>query len=201
MATTTPGLRERKNQRTRDAIVRAALELSGEQGFEKTTVAQIAERADVSPRTVHAWFPFKEDIVLSGADLRVDLLATILATGEGTVLDRIRQWLEAVHLRDEGSDELERRRHRIVLSDPRLRAEYRNRQQVVEDLIAAAIVRDTDLPDNAVAARALAAAILTSLLAMQERFVKDQPAYRNDFAGTEQMLSAALNALPPPTDT
>ena len=199
--TITPGLRERKNQRTREAIVRAALELSDQQGFEKTTVAQIADRADVSPRTVHAWFPFKEDIVLSGADLRVDLLETILSTGEGTVLDRIRQWLDAVHLPDEESDELERLRHRVVLSDARLRAEYRNRQHAVEDLIAAAIVRDTELPDNAVAARALAAAILTSLLAMQERFVKAQPAYRDDFAGTEQMLNAALNALPRHTDT
>jgi len=44
------GLRERKNARTREAIIRAACELILERGFEGATVAQIAERADVAPR-------------------------------------------------------------------------------------------------------------------------------------------------------
>ena len=50
------GLRERKNARTREAITRAACELILERGFEGATIAQIAERADVAPRTVHTWF-------------------------------------------------------------------------------------------------------------------------------------------------
>ena len=59
----TIGLRERKNARTREAITRAALELTLELGFERATIAQIAERADVSPRTVHQWFRSKEEIL------------------------------------------------------------------------------------------------------------------------------------------
>ncbi|WP_029384736.1 helix-turn-helix domain-containing protein, partial [Streptomyces leeuwenhoekii] len=46
-----PGLRERKKRRTRDALLRAALELFTARGYERTTVDDIAEAADVSQRT------------------------------------------------------------------------------------------------------------------------------------------------------
>jgi AcrR family transcriptional regulator len=190
-----PGLRERKNARTRAAITRAALELALESGFEQTTVAKIAERADVAPRTVHQWFPSKEDIVLSAMDLPIDRLATELANGEGDTLDRVRRWVDGErHARTE-PDEIARLRHQLLLTDPHLRAGQRGRQQAVEDLIATAIADETRLSPDAVAPRALAAAIVTSLLAMQERFAKQREQYDEDFAGTGAMLRAALDAL------
>ncbi|MFG2717352.1 TetR/AcrR family transcriptional regulator [Streptomyces sp. NPDC048416] len=58
-------LRERKKLKTRVAIRRATYRLVAEQGYEATTVEQIAEAAEVSPSTVFRYFPTKEDIVLT----------------------------------------------------------------------------------------------------------------------------------------
>ncbi|MDH6220265.1 TetR/AcrR family transcriptional regulator [Streptomyces pseudovenezuelae] len=59
------GLRERKKIKTREAIRTATYALVKEQGYDATTIEQIAERAEVSPSTVFRYFPTKEDIVIT----------------------------------------------------------------------------------------------------------------------------------------
>ncbi|MEU3854858.1 TetR family transcriptional regulator [Streptomyces sp. NPDC029554] len=58
------GLRERKRARTHAAISEAAIALFLEHGFDQVSVAQVAEAAEVSKRTVFAYFPAKEDLVV-----------------------------------------------------------------------------------------------------------------------------------------
>ncbi|WST76009.1 TetR family transcriptional regulator [Streptomyces sp. NBC_01136] len=62
------GLRERKKLKTRIAIRDATYRLIREQGYDATTVEQIAEAAEVSASTVFRYFPTKEDIVLTDED-------------------------------------------------------------------------------------------------------------------------------------
>jgi len=61
------GLRERKKAKTRAAIQQHAFRLIRQQGYEQTTIEQIAEAAEVSPSTFFRYFPAKEDVVLYDA--------------------------------------------------------------------------------------------------------------------------------------
>src|SRR2546428_363702 len=61
------GLRERKKQKTRESIQRTALRLFEKQGYEETTIEQIAAAVEISPSTFFNYFPTKEDVVLFDA--------------------------------------------------------------------------------------------------------------------------------------
>lgn len=74
-----PGLRERKKQRTRSTLIDAAVELCLRQGYEHTTVDQIAARAEVSPRTFCRYFPSKEAVVMTLLDGFIDAVERELA--------------------------------------------------------------------------------------------------------------------------
>ena len=57
------GLRERKRMRTMGEIQQAAIRLFAQQGYDATTVDQIAEAAGVSPATFFRYYPSKEAVV------------------------------------------------------------------------------------------------------------------------------------------
>lgn len=72
------GRRERKKAATRQAIADAALELFLEHGFERVSVRDVAERADVSTTTLFAHFPSKEALVFDReAEVEAELTAAV----------------------------------------------------------------------------------------------------------------------------
>jgi AcrR family transcriptional regulator len=73
------GLRERKKLRTRATLIDAAVELCERQGYERTTVDQIAAIADVSPRTFSRYFATKDAIALALIDEAINQAAVELA--------------------------------------------------------------------------------------------------------------------------
>ena len=73
-----PSLRERKKTRTRETVRREAFRLFELNGYAQTTVDQIADAAEVSPRTFFRYFPTKESVLFSD-DLLTPIIEAFLA--------------------------------------------------------------------------------------------------------------------------
>src|SRR3954453_18348589 len=81
------GLRERKKQATREQIARVAMKLFARRGFDQVTVAEVADAAGVSEKTVFNYFPAKEDLVFPDGEARwAALLQEIRERPAGTSL-------------------------------------------------------------------------------------------------------------------
>jgi AcrR family transcriptional regulator len=158
------GLRERKKKRTREAIVEAAMELFEERGFEGTTVADIAARADIAPRTYFAYFPTKEDVVFADFEETLASLQARLRDREPgeLAIDALRAWLVGKLGEADFKDERERCRRRLIRENPSLDAHDRHLHGQFESALAEAIAEDvggepTDVRARMVAASAVAA--------------------------------------------
>ncbi|MFC0440059.1 TetR/AcrR family transcriptional regulator [Kutzneria buriramensis] len=104
----TPGLRERKKLAAMEALRHAAFELFARQGFEQTSVDDIAERAEVSRASFFRYFNAKEDVLNFDDDQRREAFgAELAARGDEPVLDALRA---AVKAHVAGMDETTRAR-------------------------------------------------------------------------------------------
>jgi AcrR family transcriptional regulator len=90
------GLRERSKVRRRRAIQLAAMRLFAERGYDATTVTEIAEAAEVAPRTVSLYFPSKLDIALaSTADATERLVEALDEHPTGaSIVETLGAWLQ-----------------------------------------------------------------------------------------------------------
>jgi AcrR family transcriptional regulator len=164
-----PGLRERKKQRTRETIARVAHELFGERGYHETTLPEIAAAADVSTRTIFAYFPSKEDILFSDFPVMKEALEQALAERpEGEeALETVREFILSSHGIEKS--ELEEQVGRCVESDETLRSHLRARIAQLEDVIAAAIAKDIGAPKDDLRPHVVAASLTAAFIVLSER--------------------------------
>jgi AcrR family transcriptional regulator len=164
-----PGLRERKKQRTRETIARAAHQLFVERGYHATTLPDIAEAADVSTRTIFAYFPSKEDILFSDFAVLKDALAQALAERpEGQdALETVRQFILSSHKPEK--NELDEQLHLCVEKDETLRSHLRARIAQLEELIAPAIAKDLGASPTDVRPQIVAASLTAAFNVLAER--------------------------------
>lgn len=66
--------RESKKRKTKKAILAAAMELFGQNGFEKTSIAQLARTAGVGKGTVYSYFRTKQDILQAFCDDELEFI-------------------------------------------------------------------------------------------------------------------------------
>ncbi|WP_223297476.1 TetR family transcriptional regulator [Catenulispora acidiphila] len=156
-----PGLSlaERKRQLVRDELAEAALRLLARQGFEETTVDDLAAAAGVSRRTFFRYFASKEDVVISSVVVVTEgIVAEVAARpADEPPAVAIREAVKTVTLEDfaenrEKSVALIRHTQNI----PALRARFAERQDLLRDDLAAVLARragrDTIAPRDQFAA-------------------------------------------------
>lgn len=174
------GLRARKKVRTRRTISDVATALFVEHGFEQVSVAQVAEAADVSVKTVFNYFPTKEELFFDRADEVIGVLVDAVAErppGE-TVVGALRAVLADRRvpfdrggwraLRDPSGYE----RIRAFIATEHAAPALRARRLIIADqwvgVLAAALARELDLRAGDPSARTLAAMVL-AVMALRER--------------------------------
>ncbi|MFE9063460.1 TetR family transcriptional regulator [Streptomyces violaceusniger] len=152
-----PGLRERKKQRTRNALVRSALELFTRQGYEHTTVDEIAEAVEVSQRTFFRYFANKEEVAFASQESAechffaalcgrpadeapLAALRSAVLDAWGSIGDAIEQMVPP---------ELHMRMYRVIESTPSLLAVHLRRTAEMEERLASEIARREGLDIDA----------------------------------------------------
>ncbi|GAA2568510.1 TetR/AcrR family transcriptional regulator [Microbacterium binotii] len=105
----------------RDDVVAAALDLFARQGFEATSVDQIAQAAGISRSTFFRQFGGKDDVVFADHELLLDKLRTYLARPHENPWEAVCEASMQVYRHFAADPELARRRYTVVRDVPALR--------------------------------------------------------------------------------
>ena len=165
---TQPDWRQRKKAETRDRLRASALRLFAEQGYDATTVEQIAAAAGVSHMTFFRYFPAKEDVAL--ADSYDPMIAAL--TGRTPAGWPLAQRIRAALLEGLGQiygadrDAL-LAQSKLIVSTPVLRERLWADQMTTQQAILQALGPRPGFADRVVVAACLAAAS-TAILAWVE---------------------------------
>ena len=160
------GLRERKKARTRASIREHALRLFREQGYQATTVEQIAEAAEVSPSTFFRYFPTKEDVVLQDDFDLITVEAFEAQPADMSIVAAYRAAAAQIYS-DLSPEELARFRESVemTLTIPEVRARALDEFAKTIEVTAEAIGRRTGRPPDDPAVRNVAGALVGVVMA------------------------------------
>ncbi|HEX3492925.1 MAG TPA: TetR/AcrR family transcriptional regulator [Streptosporangiaceae bacterium] len=198
-----PGLRERKKIKLRRLIQTESLRLFETQGYEHTTVEQIAEAAETSTTTFYRYFPTKEDVVLDN-DASPLFEATVATRPAGEPLAAtIRAAMAAVVGAAEADRDHTLARMRLIETVPALEARYAGQERRTIDYLARLLAGRTARPPDDYQIELVAFVLAGVLFTASRRWVADQGA--TPMTGlVDQALTTIeplLTALERPTGT
>ncbi|KUO15390.1 TetR family transcriptional regulator [Streptomyces dysideae] len=163
-----PGLRERMRATVRAEVVEVAHRLFAEQGFDRTTVDQIAGEVGLSRASLFRYFGTKEDIVLGRLEESGRQIAEALAArpDDERPWEALRRALDVLTRMNEAAPEQTLVYLRMLQETPSLRARHHEKQLSWQELLVPEIARRLGVgPDRPEDTRpgALAAAALACL--------------------------------------
>jgi AcrR family transcriptional regulator len=188
-------LRDRKRARTRTALVDAAVDLIERNGYEATTIADIAAAAEIGTRTYFSYFPSKEDVLFPETDRRVRIAVDAIA-GRSPDEEPADVLLRALREANEASDDMTGRlsalRLRLAMEVPAVRGrglqlQWDSQREIARHLAAAYPDRLDD-----VSAAALVGAFLGAVTAALTTLMED-PERRADPAAIRASLQKATD--------
>jgi AcrR family transcriptional regulator len=169
------GLRERKKAQTRDSLVECALDLFERQGYDTTTIEDIAAAANVSPRTFFRYFDSKLDVVRTPKqDDHPGLVALVaLRPADEGAVTAIHAVLRTMLLETLVGDPVAIRLIRVMLTTPSLRAAALDHFHEHTGELAAACAARMGAAPGALAPQVVAAAVGTTLWTVVDRWVAE----------------------------
>ncbi len=184
------GLRERKKQQTRETIKRVALELFAERGYEQTTLADIAEAANVAPRTIFAYFESKEDILLCGERSFIDELKHRLDERPAgtTTVDALREFLSEIP----PADEEDLLRKKVMRENPALQMKAHAGHTRLEPMLAESIAKDLGAEPDDLQPMLAAASVTAAFMSVRDRIFE---AEEGDEPITHEQAMATLDQV------
>jgi AcrR family transcriptional regulator len=191
-----PGLRERSKAKRRALIQRTAVRLFAERGFEHTTLADIAEEAEVAVRTVTGYFPSKLDLATFFFDeIAVRLGAVFPLIRDLGMVEAIDQWL--IEEEQVFDVELMELTNAMTAKNPDLLAVGNARIAAVTQGADEALIAEIGLPEGDPTLELCLAAIRAVISAHFVAFTTHEPS-RERHEAVISYLRAIIEAAKPP---
>jgi AcrR family transcriptional regulator len=165
-------LRERKKQKTREAIQREATRLFQKQGYEQTTIEQIAAAVEISPSTFFNYFRTKEDVVLY--DAYDPLVATLFDSrpSDEPLSESVRVVLDQVSGILETDREIILARSRLLLETPDLRAKLWSEVERAQAFFGVILAQRTGHDADAFEFRVVSIALVAAMMEAASEWVR-----------------------------
>jgi len=188
------GLRELKKERTRALLHDVAMELFARDGFDHTTVEEIAEACEVSPRTFFRYYATKEELLFVDSQQRCAALLEIVAAQplDDPPLDVLHHSLHTLALEYEPERARHVTRARVLEGSPSLRADKAEQQRGWEAKLFDELELRNRAAVNPLAAHDLRLRVAVSMAAFRTVFDTWLGNPGTDFAGVLDEAFAQL---------